>query len=1007
MLKLVSHQIKNTLVIILFFTLFLCGLNYSVLADNGKPDLDIVNVEYFPEDPITEGDEVEFIVQIKNIGDANISSGIPVSVELYIDDSYITTNYTYDGLAVNEIKYVNLSWIAELGNETQREGYLYVDYPGDESNYNNNDEVVLIYVYEKGPDLKIINVNVSENIIVNKPTKITSTIKNNGGDTSKSIIAKLNSSEEGEISTITTKKILLKGENHTFTFDWVPKNFGTQTLSVDIIYDGESHDFQEVTVVVEIGGLQWWNASWHYRYVVSVNGTGNVSTFVNFTTLLNNLDISSKVFENETIRIIEYLKNGTIVGEVAKYFFNESIGNNASGNLLWNVSGSANEKFYCIYFDVTSNLENRTIIPEDESMTESGDATIGYFNYVEAWWIDFIKPVNGSFALKNDEVDMTVQTISKAKNVSAFIFYNENESHNSTIFFDNENYTLWTYENFKFDREGNWTIRIHSEDWAGYYPPVIEHAFFVGKPDLEIVDLHISTNNKETSPKIYKDDIVNLTAQIISDNANIENVNISIIIYYEDKPSFVFTDYSYNTIYKDKINNVSFEFFAWESGNINVTITVDPENLIDEQDETNNRLMRTITVHAWPDLTIDKIILPNYEVFEFDNIKIDVVVKNIGEGDAIDYEVKLFIEPQSDMSMKFEDEKDNTTVSVNANSSKTVSLYWNNAESGTWLVGAKVFVSDFQKDANMKNNGFLSSKFLIVKSYEKKPPVIENITVAPSRPEQGEIVTITAKITDDSGLESVIIMITDPLNFLYNRTMMRTTGHIFKFIFDNTLLVGTYDFQIEAVDISLHSNTATNQSNFTIYEDATPPVISYFEARPRVQLAGGNVNITCIVTDNIGIEIVRVIITPSEGEGETMNWSPEGKYVYSNIYETIGKYTFYIEAEDRAGKTDVTAYETFWITSDLDDTDNDGMPDEWEEKYNLDPEDPTDADDDLDGDGLTNLKEYEAGTNPTKDIFIENAISRIKDNAWYLVGSIALFLLILILSIFDRRRKSK
>lgn len=103
MLKLVSHQIKNTLVIILFFTLFLCGLNYSVLADNGKPDLDIVNAEYFPEDPITEGDEVEFIVQIKNIGDANISSGIPVSVELYIDDSYITTNYTYDGLAVNEI----------------------------------------------------------------------------------------------------------------------------------------------------------------------------------------------------------------------------------------------------------------------------------------------------------------------------------------------------------------------------------------------------------------------------------------------------------------------------------------------------------------------------------------------------------------------------------------------------------------------------------------------------------------------------------------------------------------------------------------------------------------------------------------------------------------------------------------------------------------------------------------------------------------------------------------
>lgn len=46
------------------------------------------------------------------------------------------------------------------------------------------------------------------------------------------------------------------------------------------------------------------------------------------------------------------------------------------------------------------------------------------------------------------------------------------------------------------------------------------------------------------------------------------------------------------------------------------------------------------------------------------------------------------------------------------------------------------------------------------------------------------------------------------------------------------------------------------------------------------------------------------------------------------------------------------------------DSDNDGMPDDWEEANGLDPEDPTDRDGDLDGDGLKNYEEYQIGTDP-------------------------------------------
>jgi hypothetical protein len=48
------------------------------------------------------------------------------------------------------------------------------------------------------------------------------------------------------------------------------------------------------------------------------------------------------------------------------------------------------------------------------------------------------------------------------------------------------------------------------------------------------------------------------------------------------------------------------------------------------------------------------------------------------------------------------------------------------------------------------------------------------------------------------------------------------------------------------------------------------------------------------------------------------------------------------------------------------DTDKDGMPDDWETKYSLNPNDPADATTDLDKDGLSNLDEYKFGSDPTK-----------------------------------------
>ncbi|WP_114782516.1 pectate lyase family protein [Botryobacter ruber] len=50
------------------------------------------------------------------------------------------------------------------------------------------------------------------------------------------------------------------------------------------------------------------------------------------------------------------------------------------------------------------------------------------------------------------------------------------------------------------------------------------------------------------------------------------------------------------------------------------------------------------------------------------------------------------------------------------------------------------------------------------------------------------------------------------------------------------------------------------------------------------------------------------------------------------------------------------------------DADKDGMPDDWEKKYNLNPNDASDANGDINGDGYTNIEKYIHGIDPTKKV---------------------------------------
>jgi hypothetical protein len=268
---------------------------------------------------------------------------------------------------------------------------------------------------------------------------------------------------------------------------------------------------------------------------------------------------------------------------------------------------------------------------------------------------------------------------------------------------------------------------------------------------------------------------------------------------------------------------------------------------------------------------------------------------------------------------------------------------------------------------------------------------------------------IRVKATDASGIDTVIISLKTPNKTYVNATMTPTGDNRYDYLF-TTVQIGRHNFTIKATDLSPNKNQSIITGYFIVTEDQTPPTITYFGVNPLKQLPNRPVEIRCIVTDYSGIRSAEVAIQFPENqvEAHTMTNPPgDTKFIYEKTYETIGKYSFTITVKDTLGNPVTTEEKTFWITNHLDDTDNDGMPDEWEERYGLNPYDPMDASQDQDEDGITNIEEYQQGTNPLKKLASSSEIfERLQENWAYLTASLIVFVVIILLALYGIRRRN-
>lgn len=114
------------------------------------------------------------------------------------------------------------------------------------------------------------------------------------------------------------------------------------------------------------------------------------------------------------------------------------------------------------------------------------------------------------------------------------------------------------------------------------------------------------------------------------------------------------------------------------------------------------------------------------------------------------------------------------------------------------------------------------------------------------------------------------------------------------------------------------------------------------------------------VTQHEAEEAYRLVLALA---GATLPWRDP---VDTRVIESVrtGKPAFKAGILDTPA--DVGGWPEYKPGALLPDADSDGIPDTWEKKYGLNPNNPGDAAKDTDGDGYTNLEEFLNGTDPTR-----------------------------------------
>jgi hypothetical protein len=290
----------------------------------------------------------------------------------------------------------------------------------------------------------------------------------------------------------------------------------------------------------------------------------------------------------------------------------------------------------------------------------------------------------------------------------------------------------------------------------------------------------------------------------------------------------------------------------------------------------------------------------------------------------------------------------------------------------------------------------ISDMLVIVVDSKNDPPVINNtpnkrvyenqwcnFTIDAYDPDPNDVLTYSTNILDTiTGLQS---------NQFY---FDRNKGTV-SFLTDY-LTIGTYLIVISVTDSFGSSTTQYIEIEIMNIED--PPI-------PHIDKPDTFVFTRDYYIDFVGHADDPDLKIPNSDEILVFKWRSnidglfgEGTTV-KDVLLSQGEHTITLEVQDKRYFRTATIKIKI-VEDDTIDSDNDGIPDWWEERYDLDPRNPDDRDEDPDGDGDSNYDEYRGDTDPTDPLSNVGGKKFEKtDEGWDTELLIAIILIIVIIFI--------
>ncbi|MCJ2556673.1 MAG: FG-GAP-like repeat-containing protein [Candidatus Thermoplasmatota archaeon] len=178
------------------------------------------------------------------------------------------------------------------------------------------------------------------------------------------------------------------------------------------------------------------------------------------------------------------------------------------------------------------------------------------------------------------------------------------------------------------------------------------------------------------------------------------------------------------------------------------------------------------------------------------------------------------------------------------------------------------------------------------------PPEIGEVSAQPSPQEVYNNVNVSANVTDDFGLQSVVVNITQP-DMSWSNTSLNPAGGDYYYLNMTYNELGDYSFMIWASDV--YENWNSSSGTFRIV-DTTPP--DFTHAPPGTWRVEETSSLSVTVIDNFLLQSVRVNYTDTDGVVHNESMSLLGGDEFNYVVEAqsnAGMLTYFFWANDSDG----------------------------------------------------------------------------------------------------------